>query len=444
MQLPRTLANLITQANRLSHKVKPRLFSLNATIVTPTKQIPLIIPTGMSTLCAFGINFTDDFQIRGQLQPSVYQNDVLGNKDDLYIEVIERQELSQIVRKFRAVPLGDANPQTSGRSSKTIDLKGLDELNLVTVTFQLFELGYDKLKNIMVSDILLMTKLDTALLDQYALYGEQINLDPPDNWKGVNIVQPIDNDRFFKQIVLKSGVPLTHLARYLQNHDEFGIYNTGLGSYYRKGFWYVYPLLRLGRYEQSKRVLNIFRVPEDVFPTIEHSYFDDGRVITIISTGGGELKDSRDISKQNEGTGKRIISSDSVMGETGYYYSKGQAILTREDSVTEVRTSGRANDNELVPFVDKPTNNACKLLSENAYNEGVELNIQWHNSLGSIVEPCMPVRYYYMDGEDKLLYREGVVLGIRMDYHKETETTQPFFREHSVLDLFLSHEEHLD
>lgn len=439
--MPRTLGNLIKQANTLSNRIPPRQFRLFATIVTPVKQIPLVIPTGYSCLAAFAVNFTDDHQIAGQIQPGVYQEDVLPYKDNLIIEVIERQGMQQTMKRFRATPIADSDPNVIGSNTSTANLKALDHNNIVSVTFQLIELGYDYLKNIMLSDVLLMTKLDTALLDQYALHGSKMEFEEPDNWKGVNIVKPIDNDRFFKQIVIKSGVPLTHLGRYLQNHDEFGIYNTGLGSYYRKGYWNIYPLFRMGRYNSSKRVLNVFRLPENAFPTVEFSYLDDGRVITVLSSGGGKLIDGRDIHKQNEGTGKRVVSPDAVMGETGYYYSKGQAILTREDAITEFKTSERSNENEIVPFAEKPTNNLAKMLSENAFNEGIEVGIEWHNSNAALIDPCMPVRYYYMKGEDVLAYREGVVLGLRYDYKKDMENTKPYFREFTLLELFLSHEE---
>ena len=54
----------------------------------------------------------------------------------------------------------------------------------------------------------------------------------------------------------------------------------------------------------------------------------------------------------------------------------------------------------------------------------------------------MPVRYYYMSGCDKLVYREGTTQYIRCEWQMDTENVgQPVFREHSAIGIFLSDEE---
>lgn len=441
MQYPRPLANLIKQANTMEGLISDRTFKMFATIITPEQQIPLIIPTGFARLSAFSLNHSDDCQIKGQLQPGVYLHDVLPFKDNLYMEVVIREGLDQTVRRYRAVPLGDNNPEVSSSSSGLANMKSKDTINITGVTFQLLDQGYALLKNEMVSDIFLMAKLDNVLHDQFVKFGSELKLTDADEWRGVEITSPIDNSKVFRHVVIPSGVPLVKLPSYLQNHDEFGIYSTGLGSYYRNGLWYVYPLFRLGQYDTAKKVLNIYRLPQDVFPTIKRSWFEEGKVITILSTGGGVVKDGRDVGKQNQGTGKRIISSDAVLGDSGVYYNKGQAVTTRGDRLTEVQTSTRGSGEEMVPFHSKPTNNICKLLSQNAYNEGIEISVEWHNSDSLLIVPGMPLKFYYMSGEEKLVYREGTVLICRSEFRRDINSTEPVFREFSSLTLFLDKEE---
>lgn len=440
MEYPKPLANLIKQAGTLDSKVKERTFRLFANIITPEEQIPLIIPTGFARLSAFGLNHADDCQIKGQLQPGVYLDRVLKFKDNLFIEVIERTGLNQTLKRYRAIPLGDNNPSVTGGSTGLANIGSKDSMNMTPVTFQLIDPGYATLKNQMTSGVFLMTKLDTVLLDQFAKFGEELTLEEQDSWKGVDLVRPIDNDKVFKHVVIPSGIPLVKLPAWLQQHEEFGIYSTGIGSFYRSGYWYVYPLFRFGLYERAKRVLHVVRLPEDIFPTLKRTHFEEGRVLTIMSSGGGKVKDGRDVAKQNRGVGKRIISADAVTGDSGYYYSKGQAIATREDSVSEVSTSSRGSGEEMVPFLETPTNNLCKHLSQNAYNEGMELNIRWDNSDGLLIVPGMPLRYYYLV-DNELRYREGTVLSIRSEYMKDTKTTQPVFREFSMLTLFVDKDE---
>lgn len=438
MELPRPLANLIALANSVNTQRSDKKIRLFATIITPVEQIELIIPTGMARLSMYSANCSDDWRIQGNLQPGVYLNRILPYKDNLFIEVVERQGLHQTMSRFRCIPLSDSNPEMAGNSVHLAHLEGKDSINLITVKFQMIELGYALLKNEMVSDKHLMTTLDDALHYQLTKYGKQLQLTGKDAFRGVDIERPIDNPRVFKLIDIPSAVPLPQLGMWMQTHEEFGIYTKGFGMYYQKGLWMIYPLFKIGRYENGKRVLSIYRLPPDAVPTLHATYFTQDRVTTILATGTGRHVDGADIDRQNEGTGKRLINSDAVMGEVGNYYANGQSASTRPDSLSEYQTAKRSSGEEIVPFEPTPTNNLCKHLSVNAYNDGTLETIQWNNSNRDLLEPGMPVRFFFMSGDDRLKYKEGTLIGARTELMKDTESPDIIFREHSALTLFLN------
>jgi len=443
MKVPRALQNMIQLANSLGAAQNDKKINLSAMIITPQAQIPLILPSEMAKLSLYSINSSDDFRIKGELQPGVLFNQVLPYRDNLYIEVTERIGLSQTMRRYRANPVYDGNPEMAGNSVHLSNLQGLDETNLTQVRFQLMEVGYAILKTVMISDKHLMTTLGDALhihLTRESRARLQ-HLTGADIFRGVNIEQPIDNPKVFQTINIPSAIPLKDLAKWLQEDDRFGIYTKGLGSYFQKGMWYVGPLFKAGRYETGRRVLNIYRVPEDVIPTLEASYFVQGRVITIMSTGKARHIDGTDILKQNQGTGKRVISSDALMGEVGYYYGKGQAAITREDTLSEYRTSIRASGEEMAPFAEDASNNLAVHLSANAARDGTMETLSWHNSDHNLLEPFMPVRFYYMSGTGGLKYKEGTLLAARSDLQKDNQHPKLVFREHSALNIFLNNEE---
>lgn len=438
MDIPRPLSNLISMANSVDTQRADKKSKLSAIIITPdNQQIPLLLPTGFSRMSLYALNASDDFRFKAQLQPGIYMDKVLGNKDNLFIEITERQDLQQTMRRYRAIPLGDSNPEMAGNSTQLANLAAKDDINMIAVEFQLMEPGFAILKNEMVSDRHLMSTLDNVLHYQLSLFGKKLKLTGPDAFRGVNIERPIDNDRAFKMVVIPSAVPLPQLGHFLQNHEEFGIYTKGFGMYYSKGMWWVYPLFKIGRYEKARRVLNIYRLPENVFPTLHATHFTQDRVTTILSTGKATHIDGNDIVRQNEGTGKRIVSSDAIMGETGSYYGKGQAAATREDTLSEYQTAKRKSGEESSPFLGTPTNNLCKHLSANAFNDGDVETIQWNNSDHSLLEPAMPVRFFFMSG-DILKYKEGTLLAARTEHQKDTESPDMVFRQHTALSLFLN------
>lgn len=444
MEAPRSLQNLISYANFVNDTQKnERLFTMTAMAITPTEQIELLIPNGFARLCRFNTGRSDDCRIRVQIQPGVYQNRIVPHRDNLYIEVVEQTGMDRVMTRYRATPIDADDPAMEGNNTATANLESKDAVNMITVQFQLYEPGFGKLRNEPVSDILVMSTLDNAMHDLLCEPGEQLGLSGPDAWKGVDIEYPIDNDRTFKQIVVPFGTRLIDLGSFLQNDDQFGVYNTGLGMYYRKGLWRIYPLVRMGRYEKARRVLNIYRLPENVFPTLKNTWIMDDKSLTILSTGGGAVnEDDTDIDRQNKGVGKRIISADAVMGETGRYYSKGQAATTRGDSLSEYKTVNRQSGEEWVPTVVTPTGNICKHLTESALNDVSITTLTWHNSMATLIDPCMPVRYYYMSGGESLMYREGSVAGIRSDYQMDTQSAQPIFREHSAISIQIGMEEY--
>lgn len=441
MDLPRPLQNLITLANSINRYRDDKKITVTATLVTGSnEQIKLIMPSGFARFSLYAVNYSDDFRIKAQIQPGVYLEKILPSKDNLFIEIIERVDLTQTLKRYRATPIGDSNPQIEGNSSQLANLSAKDSINMVTVQFQLMEVGYALLKNVQISDRHLMSSLDTVLHYQLTKYGKELKLTGEDAWKGVDIERPIDNPDLFKIISLVPTMRLPRLGSFLQNHEEFGIYSKGFGMYYSKGMWRVYPLFKVGRYDKAKKVLNIYRLPEDVFPTLHGSHFTQGKITTILSTGSAKHIDGNDIAKQNQGIGKRIINANSVMGETGVYYDKGVAAVSREDTLSEYQMSSRRSGEEIVPFAAEPTGNLCKHLTTTSFNEGDLVNLQWNNSDHSLLEPAIPVRFFYMSG-DVLKYKEGTLLAARTELQRDTESPNFVFRQHSALCLWLLNQE---
>lgn len=438
MEVSTALRNLMKQARAIATSGSARYFKMTATIITADAQIPLHLPTGFACNSDFAGTRADDFRIMGQIQPGLYFKSVDPYKDNLKIELVERTGDTQNVRTFRAIPLNSVDPALMGTTTQLSNLSGSDDLNIISVTFQLFELGYAQLRYNMVGDVALMATLDKVLQNAYITESENLNLLGADAFRGVDMELPIDNAQVFSHIEYPDGVRLFDLASYLQNDDKYGIYSKGLGSYYRKGMFYIYPLFKMGRYDNAHAVLDIFRLPEDAIPTIEVSYQVNGKHTYILSTGGAAHNDNADANKQNYGTGKRIISPDALTGDVGYYYEKGAAVTTRTDSISEYQTSQRASGEQISTFERKPSSNLCKALSMNAFNDGYTLKIGWDRSDSTLIYPGMPCKYYYSVDNLNLIVKEGTVLSVRAKYNMNTlGDPSPTFKESCEIVIFM-------
>lgn len=435
------IANLLDQAKISASKGLPTTCLLKATVITPNKQIEVPRVEGMVILSAYGEYHSDSIQLGVSISPGIYQTEILGNKDDLYIELVEIMGIYQTSYRFRAVPLGDTTPQVAGTSTHTVDMAALDNLNLVTVTFQLIDIGYDKIKNVMVAGNYLAATPDQVIHNVYTREINQLGLTGISAFKGVDIEKPIDNIKVFRSITLPSGTKLTDVANYLQQADGYGVYSRGLGSYYRQGVWMVYPLFKIGRYDTLAWNIDVIRVPQDVMPTIEASYYLTGdKKLTVLTAGEGKHINGTDINHQNKGTGQRIISADVIAGDTGVHVNNGRAIKTRQDSVTEYRTTLRKSGEDIVPINAVPTNNMYREMSKTAFAGGDTVQVEWHNSDWTLLHPGAPIRYYYMI-KDVLKLREGTLLAARTEYLPANQQFNISFKKHTVVTLHLSPEQ---
>ncbi|UYE93502.1 hypothetical protein [Shewanella phage FishSpeaker] len=428
--------NLIRQAASNGAGGLARLFTLGATIITPSEHIVAYFPRDYTCLSLYNINRTDGGGITLDIQPGVYFNKILPFKDNLKLELREMEGIKQRVRLFTLIPLQTNSPTSAGTSSHAVNMSGLDTTHLVSYQFQLVDMGYAILKNKEASDIHLMANLEEALKGSLLSNSVGVNLPEPDNFKGVEMETPLTNVRRYRQVDIPQGTRLIDLPTFLQEDPRYGLYNKGLGSYYIKGIWYIYPLYGLGRYNRAKFVLNVYRIPEDIMPTVENTYYLNEKSVTVLGLGKGQNIDNRDITRQNKGIGKRVMLADALNGDAGYYYAKSSAITTETDVMVGFKTAERGDGNEFIPLDLTPSNNYCHPMSMAAFNDGEIITVQWHNSDCSLLVPGMPVKYYYMK-DDVIAIKEGTLLGRKTEYQIEKTDKNPVFREHTMLQLFL-------
>lgn len=440
MEVSKPLQNLLKQAQAISVAGVARYFKLSASIITPNEHIPVYLVSDMQRTSMFAMSRGDDYRLTCQIQPGLYLKKVLPFSDNLKIEVIEREGIKQTARIFRLIPLVTGDPEVKGNDTKTSNLENFDNLNLVTANFQLQELGFAILRNSFASDpVFLMAKTGDAL--KHALMtdakNDLVSLTGADAYRGVDMPEEGDNLKEYKHIEVPDGTRLFDLPTYLQNDDKYGVYSKGLGCFFRKGMFYVFPLFKMGRYETASKVADIFRFPTDAVPTLETTYYTNNKTLTILSTGNAKHDSTVDIDHQNNGVGKRIINPQTLSGKAGYFYENGNAITTRSDSLTEFQTATRASGEQISLYDRTPSGNTCKSLSNNAYYDGELISTPWEMSNSDLIYPGMPCKYYYTKDNDVLVEKEGVILGVKSQYVKNDMNIQPTFKESCVIFIFL-------
>lgn len=441
MEIPRPLANLIDQAKTLSKGSSPSSFGLSVTIITPSAHYETLGVEAYIVDSDFQDERADVGNISVRLQPGLYQDKILPFKDNLIFELIQTSGLKAVSKRYRATPTEDGDNRVQGAHTSVVNMNNIDTQNFISVNFQLLEIGFDAIRNALVSGTFVSAKPDDVLSHLLTTGTQELGLTGSDVFLGTDIEKPIDNTKVYRQIVIKQGTRLNNLAEYMQTQQGIGIYSRGLGSFYRAGMWYVYPLVKAGRYGASKFNADIIRLPSDVLPTLDESYYTNGEAITLIATGQGAYVDNTDILRQNYGAGNQLINPSMASGETGMHYANGRAVKTRQDSLTEFKTKERSSGNERINMNAVPTANPFPHLSEASLRDVTILEFEWHNSNHFSIKPNMAIKYYYMNDQGSLTVREGSIIWMRSTMQPVTYGANLQFKSFSVVRVYLQPEE---
>ena len=435
--IPVNISNVLEQAKQVAATKRATISTLELTLITPELHYPVPNVQRLSKSSNFLEDGTDVWAINFLMQPGVFLKQILPYKDNLLVDLVESTGLNRTLRRLRATIPMDVNPQTSSDNSVYIDPGVLDQNMVVPVTLILIDTVYEQLRNQPLLDNYLMATTKDVLHNVWSQQGHAIQSNGVNKFKGVDIEEPTDNPRVYRQIMVKHGTRLTRFADYLQNEEGLGIYTRGCGSFYRDGIWYVFPICKPERYGTVKKSLDIYKFPEDVLPVTEQTYGTTANSTLILSTGPSKLLDGTDNLRQNFGAGQQIISSDAIAGEVGSHYNNGASVTLRAEKVTEYRTTQRASGQELIDVNATPTNNVFKEITKNAMRDCKVLELNWTNSNPFLVTPGAPVKYYFLNEQGTLTIQEGTVISEKTTYYSDSTRPLTPFRKNSILTILL-------
>ncbi|MEQ5092517.1 hypothetical protein ABN224_21305, partial [Providencia rettgeri] len=119
--------------------------------------------------------------------------------------------------------------------------------------------------------------------------------------------------------------------------------------------------------------------------------------------------DNNNMVKYNQGDGTRAIRASAMSGSEGMTVDKGQVVLHRGKTNTEILTSERVTDTNLAPTEPEVTDNTCRIHSRTAVGQGSHMQLGWENSNPDLLTPGMPLKLLYLKG-DVVVQRYGTLL----------------------------------
>lgn len=314
-------------------------------------------------------------------------------------------------QRYRAVLKNANDPILEASAREYLDEFTMDIQDIKVVEFQLFDVVMEQFAMRSCGGTYRRTSVGDLV--KSLLLGETNLIDTEDAYKprGVDMIEPIDTT-IREHIVIPHGTMTYDAPGYIHKHQG-GIYSSGLSYYYQDHYWYVYPTFDYKQFNTASRQLMIMQVPENKFPSLEHTYMVDGSVVTIVATGETSLTDTSDSDKLITGNGVRY-SDASKMFEDGVEILDNRAVVSRAKVNNEYASSLQKTDlNNVVMSDETITANTMFQSSKLAGKEGVHLQLVWQNSDPSLIRPGMQAKVLYVkDGE--VIQLQTVVVGVQV------------------------------
>lgn len=407
-----------------------------ADVIIENVSYPLYSFIGSKVISDYTGQFYDKRRIKVKVPIDLAILKIIPNKSNLKVTLTRRlsdQTGNNSITNPSTATIYDAYLLDSDSLELTLsNLVSTNDLSqlrdFVDLNFQLVETGlitfrgieeYGNFRDCTLTDLI------RGLMTQ-EINGEQFNVD----------VQPMDNDRLYKNFLLPSGVKLPKLPKYLQECDTGGLYKNGLGYYHRNKTTYIYPIYDFERFNDTKRTLTILNVPESEMPVAEITYRRSVDAVEIIALGDIKHLDVSELSLNQQGNAIRYANLDNIHNSF-YTHVDGLLEIPKGLNRNEVSVEDRPKANHVVNTVDGYlTDNHYDPISKMKNGVGAYVTLDWQSSDHELLYPGMPTKLYYLaGGELKQVY--GTLVNATTVTEKETDSvTSTLFVSSTKLTIF--------
>lgn len=395
----------------------------------------------------FSSNYGDVIMVTVAVSGSDYAKALYPNRGNLYITM--RDSLTGVItgeairtaysytERYKAIMLDQhGNPILEHTGRNAADKAQLDLNEVKEVTFQLLSQPINQLRMTSIGRVFHRTTGEKILRSVFSEAFGKLVMD--DGVKPVGIdITPIDNKQVYQQIIIPHGTLLPDLPDLLQN-KLCGMYNAGLGSYFTRRHWRIFPLYHTDRQNKNDRNLTIINVPASVLPSVEKTYMTEGEHTTVLATGNITFDDESEQRQLNDGNAVRFADGNSFI-EKRATVSGNKLYYRRNKNISEVITAERGDNLNHAPMAgSRITANVFAEYSKMVRRDGGIVQLMWEYSNPYLLEPGMSLKLLYLDGT-AIRELKGVLVGVQSYTHSTEQITfSKRFKTNSVLAIFVN------
>lgn len=313
--------------------------------------------------------------------------------------------------EYQCIVVGDQSPSVVASTEATADQETGDRSDVINVELQLIEQIVDEFRVVEIGGIFKNCTVKQVMELFFANVQKSdtppsrltVTQDDYQEWRlknlvsGADIVEP-DNTRVYDHILIPQGTRLVDLPNYLQK--TYGVYKTGIGYFFQKTIWFIFPAYHTKRYDTIEQTLTIANIPANRMPGIERTFKVNDPVrhygkVYMLATGDVVQKDHSERRQMNDGNAYYHVNADRVIDV--FSTSTGNVTtVVDEDHEVQAAVESRIHTNFLKLSKESITHNAFVENSRLARQVGSHVQLRWENADIDQVYPGMPVLLLYL------------------------------------------------
>ncbi len=397
-----------------------RLFDFKGTVHTPKEDLGVWDLNNIEAVRDYLKNVSDAKTVSFKVGLGDYVNRIYPHRHNLEFTVrrTPMQEAGSKVKttekisitRYKAIFNPKRNPPVGISDLQMQQIEALNSTDMVELLFELVDRSMEPLRIKTTSGSFKKLKVEDFIRATMGYESMQITIDGKPAVEALDIVKP-NNLEPAEHIVVPPGVHVTAIPSFVQS--KIGVYNRGIGNYFQvyrnKKTWFVYPVYDTFRFDNSDTKAVFYAVPQDKMPSMDRTYWEDGKVLKVAVTAQRLYTDTAELAMMNQGSGFRMADARAFMAKPVKFTEEGPE---GDRSRTNHEVVGKQRDDGLNyapvnrsgpssnPFVEK-----SKVLEQSL----AQIDFVWENANEELIYPGMPCKYVYLN-QGKAVSLKGTVL----------------------------------
>lgn len=336
-----------------------------------------------------------------RLEATIYKYTLINDSSEINFEIPVEYE------RYTATIFNKHDANKAINLTDAVSEELLNVSDLVEVQLQLLNKAIEQLRIMPIGGVYRKCTAEDLLVT--CIQNAYRHLDVEEERLPIGVdINGVSNTEIQETFVIPHGTRLMDLPDYIQN-EVGGVYNSGMGSFIKGEFWYIYPKYNTVRFGETQRTLTIIRVPPNKLPSSERTYRVTNDTIMILCTAEGDKYDLSEIEQLNSGNGTRFASASHFL-ELFNTTEDNRTTASRGARVNEFLGQYRSTDINHAPVSsDRITANPYKHLANITKRQGNIISLVWENSDMDLILPGMLVKILTLEDEEVVEY-SGVLL----------------------------------